>query len=55
LGLSLQIIEPMAYLSAGTVFTLFEKYDISKALEQKAAEMFPGLARARGASIAVVQ
>jgi hypothetical protein len=55
LGLGLQIIEPMAYLSASTVFTTFEKYDISKALEQKAVEMFPGLARARGTNVAVIQ
>jgi hypothetical protein len=55
LGISPQIVEPLAYLSASTVFTTFEKYDISKALEQKAAEMFPGLARVRGTSVSVIQ
>jgi hypothetical protein len=48
LGLSLQAIEPLAYLSASTVFTMFEKYDIATALENKAVEMFPGLVRVRG-------
>jgi hypothetical protein len=48
LGLSLQAIEPLAYLSASTVFTMFEKFAVAQALEGKAVEMFPGLARARG-------
>jgi hypothetical protein len=55
LPLDMQVIEPMAYLSAGTVFTLLEKYDIAKALDLRAAEMFPGLARARGTNITVNQ
>jgi hypothetical protein len=54
-GLDDQVIEPMAYLSASTVFTMFEKYDIAKALEERAVEMFPGLAKIRGKNIAVNQ
>ncbi len=38
-----QVVEPLAYILASSVFTMFEKYDISKALEARAAEMFPGL------------
>ena len=43
LSLDSQIIEPMAYLSASTVLVMFEKYDVAKALESRALEMFPGL------------
>lgn len=50
-----QIIEILAYLSASTVFTLFEKYDISKAIEQRAIEMFPGLKSIRGTTATVKQ
>jgi hypothetical protein len=55
LGLSDQIIEPLAYLSASTVFTMFEKYDISKALELRAVEMFPGLSKVVGTNVTVKQ
>lgn len=48
LKLSDQVIEPMVYLSASTVFTLFEKTEIATALEQRAVEMFPGLQSVRG-------
>jgi hypothetical protein len=43
LDLSDQVIEPIAYLAASTVFTMFEKNEIAKALDQRAVEMFPGL------------
>ena len=55
LHLNQQVIEIMAYLSASTVFTLFEKYDIAKALEQRAIEMFPGLKSVRGTNVTVKQ
>lgn len=55
LKLNHQVIEILAYLSASTVFTLFEKYDIAKALEAKAIEMFPGLKSIRGTTVTVKQ
>lgn len=55
LELNDQLIEPLAYLVASTVFTQFEKYDISKSLEQRAVEMFPGLDSVRGTNITVKQ
>jgi len=55
LELNQQVIEVLAYLSASTVFTLFEKYDIAKNLEQKAVEMFPGLKSIRGTNGTVKQ
>jgi hypothetical protein len=53
--LSEQIIEPLAYLSASTVFTMFEKYEIAGALEARAVEMFPGLSKMKGANITIQQ
>ena len=50
-----QVIEPMAYISASTVFTLFEKYNIAKALEERAIEMFPGLQSVRGTTVTIKQ
>jgi hypothetical protein len=55
LGISDQVLEPLAYLSASTVFTMFEKYDISKALELRAIEMFPGLQTVKGNNVAFKQ
>jgi hypothetical protein len=55
LELSEQIMEPLAYLSASTVFTMFEKYDIATALERRAVEMFPGLSKMKGANITINQ
>jgi hypothetical protein len=55
LGISDQIAEPLAYLSASTVFTIFGKYDISQALQQRAVEMFPGLQSVRGNNITIKQ
>jgi hypothetical protein len=55
LGISDQVLEPLAYLSASTVFTMFEKYDISKALEQRAIEMFPGLQSVKGNNVVFKQ
>lgn len=55
LGLSEQVIEPLAYLLASSVFTLFEKYKIAKALEMRATEMFPGLQSVKGVAVTVKQ
>ena len=46
-----RIIEPLAYLSASTVFTIFEKYDIAKALEEKVVQMFPGFKSIKGSTV----
>ncbi len=54
-GLDERIIEPMAYLSASTVFTLFEKYDIAKGLEQRVVEMFPALKTQKGKNVTYKQ
>jgi hypothetical protein len=43
LGLSDQVIEPLAYITASTVFTMHEKNNIAQALDARAVEMFPGL------------
>ena len=43
LPLKEQVLEPLAYLVGSTVYTQFEKYDFAKALEMRAAEMYPGL------------
>ena len=51
LNLDMRIIEPLAYLSASSVFTIFEKYDISKALDLKAESMMPGLISVKGATV----
>lgn len=55
LGLDHRIIEPMAYLSASSVFTIFEKYDIAKALELKVVEMFPALKSVKGTNVTFKQ
>jgi hypothetical protein len=55
LGISDQVLEPLAYLSASTVFTMFEKNDISKALELRAIEMFPGLQSVKGNNVVFKQ
>jgi len=55
LELDSQLIEPLAYLTASTVFTQFEKYDIARSLEQRAVEMFPGLQSVRGINITTKQ
>ena len=39
LKISLQVLEPLAYIAASTVFTMHEKTDIAKALDEKAVEM----------------
>lgn len=36
-----QVLEPLAYIAASIVFTMHEKADIAKALDEKAVEMFP--------------
>ena len=55
IGLSDQVIEPMAYLSASGVFTMFEKYDIARELEGKAVQMVPGLSKLRGTTETIKQ
>jgi len=55
LELDQRIIEPLAYLSASTVFTIFEKYDIAKALEQRVIEMFPGFKSIKGNNVTIKQ
>jgi hypothetical protein len=55
LGISDQVLEPLAYLSASTVFTMFEKNEISKALELRAIEMFPGLQSVKGNNVVFKQ
>lgn len=47
LELSQQVLEPMAYITASTVFTIHGKDTISKALDERAVEMFPGLQQMR--------
>ncbi len=55
LGIDQRILEPLAYLSASTVFTIFEKYDIAKNLEMRVAEMFPGFKSQVGSMITIKQ
>jgi hypothetical protein len=55
LGIDLQTVEPLAYLSASTVFTIFEKYEIATYLEKRAVEMFPGLQSVRGTNVTTKQ
>ena len=50
-----RLLEPMAYLSASSVFTIFEKYDIAKALEQRVIEMFPAFRSVKGSNITFKQ
>lgn len=47
LNLSDQVIEPLAYITASTVFTMHEKTAIAQALDARAVEMFPGLQTVR--------
>ena len=42
LGINDQIIVPLAYLSAATVFTIFEKIQIAQGLEARAEAVLPG-------------
>ena len=55
LPISDQLYEPLAYLSAAGVYTMYEKYEIAKALEMKAIEMFPGLKTVKGENVTVKQ
>jgi hypothetical protein len=55
LEISDQVMEPLAYLSASTVFIMLEKNDISKALELRAIEMFPGLQSVKGNNVVFKQ
>lgn len=47
LKLSDQVIEPLAYITASTVFTMHEKTTIAQGLDARAVEMFPGLRETR--------
>lgn len=55
LGISDQIIIPLAYLSAATVFTILEKPNVSTALEARAEAMLPGLISLKGTNATVKQ
>lgn len=55
LNVNVQTIEPLAYLTASIVFTLFEKYDLAKSLENQATRLFPGLLTAKGTTIITKQ
>lgn len=55
LCISDKVAEPLAYFSASTVFTILQKPEIAAALDQRAAEMFPGLQSVSGNSITVKQ
>jgi hypothetical protein len=55
LGISDQIIAPLAYLSAATVFTILEKPTIAAALEARAEAMLPGLISLKGTNATVKQ
>lgn len=50
-----RIIEPMAYLSASTVFTIFEKHEVATALEARVAEMFPAFQSIKGTTVTIKQ
>ena len=43
LNLADQVIEPIAYIAAATVFTMHGKDKIASSLEERAIEMYPGL------------
>jgi hypothetical protein len=55
IGLGGQVIEPLAYITASTVFTMHEKNDIAQALDARAVEMFPGLQSVRSGIATVKQ
>lgn len=55
IGLGGQVIEPLAYITASTVFTMHEKNDIAQALNARAVEMFPGLQSVRSGIATVKQ
>lgn len=55
LVLSDQVIEPLAYITASTVFTMHEKNSIAQALDARAVEMFPGLQSVRNGVTTVKQ
>lgn len=48
LQLSELVTEPLCYLSAATVSVLLGKYDIAKALQERALQIYPGLKSLRG-------
>jgi hypothetical protein len=55
LELDHRLVEPMAYLSASSVFTIFEKPAIAQALEQKVVEMFPAFKSVKGTNVTFKQ
>ena len=40
-----QVIEPLAYITASTVFTMHEKIEVARGLDARAIEMFPGFTK----------
>lgn len=55
IGIDQRIYEPLAYLTASSVFTILEKHNISKALEEKVVQMFPGFKSVKGNDTTIVQ
>lgn len=55
LNLSDQVIEPLAYITASTVFTMHEKNNIAQALDARAVEMFPGLQSVKNGIVTIKQ
>ncbi len=53
INLDQRVIEPLAYLSAATVFTIFEKYDVAQAIEVRVAEMFPAFQSIKGTNVTI--
>lgn len=50
-----QVIEPLAYITASTVFTMHEKIEVARGLDARAIEMFPGLQSTRVGSVTTKQ
>lgn len=55
LEISHQIIEPLCYLNAATVFTILEKPTIAAALEARAEAILPGILSLKGTNATVKQ
>jgi hypothetical protein len=49
------VVEPLCYLSAATVSVLFGKYDVAKALQERATQIYPGLKSIRGNDVTFKQ
>lgn len=55
IGVDSRVIEPMAYLSASTVYTLLGNPNAAQGLEQRAIEMFPALKTQKGTNVTFKQ